>query len=583
LFDSPDGLGGFSFLASADAVGLLGAATTQLDIGAHDGVDSVTFKRIDEASAPYKVIISTSTSADILGTWQEIGTGDLTQPFRVPQGGGMLSRSLTARPQVISNGEPITFRARMQSNGYYTFQCMDTGKYMRHASLIIYLDPLVVGNLDFGWKPELEPSGDYSILAYYGTNQRIRLETSQYILRGASQNTDFKFTPPDSPSLYQSFDHFVNSETLTITVPRTTRRYWQFAFEALRGPIRLREIFMRSSVAPPPVGVQLIEAYTSIQPRSTPVMLLDGATSGTLTNSPDGTLHHTYQITTGGECRATPGDLIVNHVMGGLSDLRLLVDGEGTHGFTATMGFDAGTDLPPPAPSRANVFVDTASNTFAGAMPHHTGSVVEPYAVRAVPSGPRFADPLVIYRATSFTGMSMDVQSQSLPIDAPPPGASVEELAAAWAKTLLRAHYLTGLPPADAEASVVSNVASGDPLVLELTMPSAGNVINYEQSISHQVALALGGRVLGRYPDGLATVYVQDLGDDASPYEAEALFDGCGDPFGGNAYILNEQNGFMEVVVPMPNGGSIDHLRMYPSPGFRSQSPRGILLTAARG
>jgi hypothetical protein len=99
LFDSRDGLGGFSFLASAVAVGSLGAATAQLDIGAHDGVDSVTFKRIDQASAPYKVIISTSASADIFGTWQEIGTGDWTQPFCVPQGGGMLSRSLTSRPQ----------------------------------------------------------------------------------------------------------------------------------------------------------------------------------------------------------------------------------------------------------------------------------------------------------------------------------------------------------------------------------------------------------------------------------------------------------------------------------------------------
>jgi hypothetical protein len=86
LFDSPDGLGGFSFLASADAVDLLGAATTQLDIGAHDGVDSVTFKRIDQASAPYKVIISTSTSSDTLGTWEEIGTGDWTQAFPCPPG-----------------------------------------------------------------------------------------------------------------------------------------------------------------------------------------------------------------------------------------------------------------------------------------------------------------------------------------------------------------------------------------------------------------------------------------------------------------------------------------------------------------
>jgi hypothetical protein len=33
----------------------------------------------------------------------------------------------------------------------------------------------------------------------------------------------------------------------------------------------------------------------------------------------------------------------------------------------------------------------------------------------------------------------------------------------------------------------------------------------------------------------------------------------------------------MDVVVTMPNGVPIDHLRMYPSPGFRSQSPRGIL------
>jgi hypothetical protein len=379
--------------------------------------------------------------------------------------------------------------------------------------------------------------------------------------------------------------------TINLPIPRTMSRFWKFNLDPASSSIGLREIRMRTNT---PLGLNqsylengfrvtryvdttMIEANSLPQPRPFPAMLLDGATSSTLINTPDGTLHHTSQITMGGMCRATPGDLIVNHVMGGLSDLRLLVDGEGTHGFTAAMGFDAGTDLPPPAPSRANVFVDTVGNTFAGAMPHHTGSVVEPYAVRAVPGGPRFADPLVIYRATSFTGMSMDKQSQSIPIDAPPPGASVEELAAAWARTLLRAHYLLGVPPADAEASVVSNVASGDPLVVELTMPNASNVSMYEQSISHQVALALGGRVLGRYPDGVATVYVQDLGDDASPYEAEALFDGYGDPFGGSSYSVFGYDEFMEVVVPMP-AVPIDHIRMYPSPGFEYQSPRGVVV-----
>jgi hypothetical protein len=316
-----------------------------------------------------------------------------------------------------------------------------------------------------------------------------------------------------------------------------------------------------------------------IQLLPVPTMLLDSATSGTLINSPDGTLHHPNQITTGGECRATPGDLIINHVMGGLSDLRLLVDGEGTHGFTATMGFDAGMDLQPPAPSRTSVFVDAPGGTFTGAMPHHNGSVIEPFAVRAAPSGLRFTDPLVIYRAISGFGASMDVQSQSLPIDAPPPGAPVEELANAWARALLQAHYLTGLPPEDAEALVVSRVASGDPLVVELAMPNVGNVTNYEQSVSHQVALALGGRVLGRYPDDMATVHVQDLMDDVSPYEAEALFDGYTDPFSGSAYIVTGQDAFMDVVIGIYTSAPLEHIRMYPSPGYTSQSPQGILVS----
>jgi hypothetical protein len=203
---------------------------------------------------------------------------------------------------------------------------------------------------------------------------------------------------------------FAFGSTITLPIPRTMSRYWKFDLGPAFNTIGLHEIRMQTNT---PLGpnqsylengfrvtelpsVKLIKAYAPIQPRPSPVMLLDGASSGTLINSPDGTLHHTHQVTDGVDCRATPGDLIVNHVMGGLSDLRLVVDGKGTHGFTATMGFDAGMDLQPPAPNRTNLFIDAQSGTYLGALPHHSARAIEVYSASAVPTEPTPHDILLL-------------------------------------------------------------------------------------------------------------------------------------------------------------------------------------------
>jgi hypothetical protein len=169
--------------------------------------------------------------------------------------------------------------------------------------------------------------------------------------------------------------------------------------------------------------------------------------------------------------------MITNYVMGGLSDLLLVVDGDGMHGFTAVMGFDAGIDLKPPAPNRTNVFVNSPGNTFTEVMPHHAGSVVEPYMMHAVPIGFRFQDPTLFYQEINATGGSMvNVQTRTLLPGQTPRVALVDTSANSWASALLRTHYSDGVPPVGAETTVTSSLTSGEPLVVELAMPTTENV-----------------------------------------------------------------------------------------------------------
>jgi hypothetical protein len=61
------------------------------------------------------------------------------------------------------------------------------------------------------------------------------------------------------------------------------------------------------------------------------------------------------------------------------------------------------------------------------------------------------------------------------------------------------------------------------------------------------------------------------LGDKVTRPWAKSLLDRF-------AYIVVGQGAYMDVSVEMPPGTPIDHIRMFPSPGFVSQSSQGILL-----
>jgi hypothetical protein len=102
-------------------------------------------------------------------------------------------------------------------------------------------------------------------------------------------------------------------------------------------------------------------------------------------------------------------------------------------------------------------------------------------------------------------------------------------------------------------------------------MPDTGTASLFEQSISHETALALGGTVLGRYPDNIETVAITGLGDKITPPWAKPLF-------GQFDYTVVGPTAAIDVSVELPFNTPLDHLRMFPSPWGPNLWPQYILL-----
>jgi hypothetical protein len=126
------------------------------------------------------------------------------------------------------------------------------------------------------------------------------------------------------------------------------------------------------TVDPAGNAVRIVEAPLPMRLREPCRLLMDGATSGSLVNTPDGTLAHTYQVATvdpGATFQATPGDRVSNHVMGGVGELRLTVAEERAARFETVVELDGVDSSPRTSAHPTLVHLDSPVGEFVGHPP----------------------------------------------------------------------------------------------------------------------------------------------------------------------------------------------------------------------
>jgi hypothetical protein len=333
----------------------------------------------------------------------------------------------------------------------------------------------------------------------------------------------------------------------------------------LEGAFRVFE-----TIDPTGNAVRIVEAPLPMRLREPCRLLMDGATSGSLVNTPDGTLAHTYQVATvdpGAAFQATPGDHVSNHVMGGVGELRLTVAEGRAARFETVVELDGVDSDPRTSPHPTLVHLDSRSGEFVGHLGN--GVVARQVAVlsaRVTPTAARFteAESRVLYiNGLDGTGEGEVTLN---------PQAWGDDLTLAndFLRMLLGAHFPLAVAPAGASYALLSDVRAGEPLdaVLRFGAPPTNFFV---QGMHPGLVVAMGGR-----PDPAwqieSTAPVENLVIlSATPGEqsAENAFDSPTAPLSSQTlYVVFSPDGApqMEVDLDLQTTRVVTSVDFYRSP-----------------